>query len=83
MEENKRRPMETIDKILKSGGEPIAMIFEMPPQEGARYRVIACGKEIERLRSFGIDVSNEPRAGVNEGLFYRVEQYADIREDWW
>ena len=53
--------------------KPIIAIYK----EGQRYRVEIEGEEIERLRSFEILVSNEPKlyGGIREWPFYRIEQY--------
>ena len=53
-------------------GKPIVAIYK----EANRYRVEINGEEIERLRTFEIQVSNEARlTGLREWPFYRVEQY--------
>ena len=52
--------------------KPIVAIYK----EANRYRVEINGEEIERLRTFEIQVSNEARlTGLREWPFYRVEQY--------
>ena len=51
--------------------QPIVAIYK----DGSHYRVEIDGKKIERLRSFEILVSNEPKVGFREWPFYRIEQY--------
>lgn len=81
MDEKKKRLMETINRNFERGGELLVVIFEMPPEEGERYCVIADGKRIERLRSFEVSVSNAPRLYASERPFYKIEQYADFKKD--
>lgn len=78
MEENKKRLMETINRNFEDGGEPIIVVFEMPPECGVRYRVVVDGKEIERLRSFEMSVKNFNEPGIQETPFYRAEQYLPL-----
>ena len=76
MEENKKRLMETINRKFEEGGNPIVVVFEMPPEFGTmRYCVLVDGKDIERMRSFEINVKNFIEQGIQEAPFYRVEQY--------
>lgn len=78
MEENKKRLMETINRNFEEGGNPIIVVFEMPPEFGMRYCVLVDGKEIERMRSFEMNVKNFTEPGIQEAPFYRAEQYLPL-----
>lgn len=54
--------------------KPIIEIYQ-ESNAGRQFRVKVNGKEIERLRSFTLAISNEKKNGLVERPFYTAEQY--------
>lgn len=74
MDENKKRLTEGDSRESK---QPVIAIY----RNRNGYSVEVNGKEIERLRSFEIRVSNERKTGLVEADFYHAEQYLPLRKE--
>lgn len=55
---------------------PIIEIYRESPM---KYRVMVDGKEIENLKSFSVQISNERKCGVIEPPHYTAEIYLPFR----
>lgn len=54
--------------------KPIIEVYE-EVKPNHRFIVKMNGKEIERMRSFSMQISNEKKNGFSERPFYTAEQY--------
>lgn len=68
MEKKEKLPT---DRVGSTKEQPVIEIYK----DGERFTVKVNGKEIERLRSFEVKVSNERKTGIREAAFYQLEQY--------
>lgn len=55
--------------------KPIIAIY----RDGMRYRVEIEGKEVERLKSFAVQLDAMPKDGIHEAPSCMIEQYLPLR----